>query len=69
MLTLSLYRGRRIWIGPDVYISLPPDEGRTKVRIGIHAPADVEIMREELLDDADPRSRANEDNPDGAPVG
>ncbi len=48
MLVLSRKLGERIFIGEDIVITLV-DIDRGKVRIGIQAPRDVPIYREELL--------------------
>jgi carbon storage regulator len=48
MLVLSRKVGERIYVGRDVIITLVSiDKGRA--RIGITAPRDTEILREELL--------------------
>ena len=48
MLVLSRKIQERIKIGPDIWITLV-DIDRNKVRIGIEAPKDVIVTREELL--------------------
>jgi carbon storage regulator len=48
MLVLSRKPGQRIRIGDSVIITLVQVNG-TSVRIGIEAPHDLEILREELL--------------------
>lgn len=50
MLTLSRKRGERIFIGKhnEIVIQVVEIQG-DKVRIGVTAPQDVSIMREELL--------------------
>ncbi len=54
MLVLSRKLGQRIWIG-NVCITVT-DIDRGRVRIGFEADRSVEIVREELLEDTDPRS-------------
>jgi carbon storage regulator len=48
MLKLSRAKGERILIGEDVVIEVV-EIGRGKVRLGLTAPRDVPIFREELL--------------------
>ena len=48
MLVLSRKLGERIIIGDDVVITVV-DIGPNKIRLGIDAPKDVRVMREELL--------------------
>jgi carbon storage regulator len=50
MLVLSRKLGERIWIGENISIVVV-DICRDKVRIGIEAPKDVPIYRQELLDE------------------
>ncbi|MBI1322056.1 carbon storage regulator CsrA [bacterium] len=50
MLVLSRRLGQRFQIGDDVRITIVKVD-RNSVRIGIEAPADVTIRREEILDD------------------
>lgn len=47
MLVLSRRLGERIWIGGNICITVMQIE-RGKVRIGIDAPRDVPIVREEI---------------------
>ena len=54
MLVLSRKPSERIHIGDNIIITLVRVSGQT-VRIGIEAPTDIKIMREELLDEDDPR--------------
>lgn len=48
MLVLTRHPGERIRIGDDIWITVI-DIHYGKVRLGIDAPATVEIMREELI--------------------
>lgn len=57
MLVLSRKRGERIHIGADIVITVV-DIDRGKVRIGVEAPRDVDIYRQELLPPEDPRSQS-----------
>ncbi len=50
MLVLSRKVGDRILIGKDVWITVV-QIACDKVRIGIEAPKDVPIIRQEILDD------------------
>lgn len=56
MLILERRLHERIFIGNDIVIEII-DIGHGKVRIGIAAPQDVTILREELLD-REPRGNA-----------
>jgi carbon storage regulator len=56
MLVLSRKPGERIRIANDIWITVI-GERRGKVRLGIEAPDDVEIAREELIDDDGSMSR------------
>ncbi len=47
MLVLSRKVGQKICVGPDVVITVVA-AGRGQVRIGIEAPADVPVHREEV---------------------
>ena len=49
MLVLSRKPGERIMIGDNIVIPLVRGTGQT-VRIGLEAPKDIKIMREELLE-------------------
>ena len=49
MLVLSRKIGERIMIGKDIIITVI-DINRSKIRIGIEAPNQVPVYREELLD-------------------
>lgn len=55
MLVLTRRIGERIYIGDDIYITLL-DIDRGKVRIGVVAPSNLLVLREELL------TRRQEDN-------
>jgi carbon storage regulator len=48
MLVLSRKLGQRFQIGPDVRITIVKIDGHS-VRIGIEAPGDVPVYREEVL--------------------
>jgi len=52
MLVLSRRLGQRFQIGDDVRITIVKVD-RNSVRIGIEAPGDVTIRREEILDDCE----------------
>jgi len=55
VLVLSRKLGEKIWIGPDVCVVVVAID-RGVIRLGFDAPRDVQVMREELLADTDPRS-------------
>ena len=50
MLVLSRERNERIYVGNDIIITIADVHG-DKVRIGIDAPAEINIVREELIAD------------------
>ena len=49
MLVLSRKAGERIMIGDNIVVTVVRT-GRDNVRIGLEAPDDVKIIREELID-------------------
>lgn len=51
-LVLSRYEGEKIYIGDDIVIDIS-EIRPAQVRIGITAPADVLILREELVGQSD----------------
>lgn len=54
MLVLARKRGERIHIGDNIVITVVEiDRGR--VRIGVEAPRDIPVFRQELLPPEDPR--------------
>jgi carbon storage regulator len=53
MLVLTRKRAETIHIGEDIYIKVIRT-GRTSVKIGIEAPANVRVVRGELLEGHDP---------------
>ncbi len=51
MLCITRRTGERFCVGPDIWVQiLEVDWYNNRVKIGITAPADVTILREELLD-------------------
>lgn len=48
MLVISRRPGERLRIGPNVWVTVLSQQG-SKIRLGIEAPADVEVMRQELI--------------------
>jgi carbon storage regulator len=54
MLVISRGLKERVLIGKDVWVTVMAIDVRGKVRLGIDAPRDVPIMREELLEGAGP---------------
>lgn len=50
MLVLTRKKGENIFIGDDIEVSIIGIDG-DRVRIGIEAPMELEILREELLDE------------------
>jgi carbon storage regulator len=57
MLVLTRKLGEKICIGDGICITVV-DVDRGKVRLGIEAPRDIPVFRQELL--ADPAPRANQ---------
>ena len=65
MLVLSRKVGERIWIGDDISVTVVRITGGG-VRIGIEAPSEMPVVREELkvkLDQADSDSQADANVP------
>jgi carbon storage regulator len=58
MLVLSRKLGERICIGNNIYITVV-DINRGKIRLGIEAPRDVPVYRQELLADSDQPAEPN----------
>jgi carbon storage regulator len=58
MLVLTRKRSETIHIGEDIYIKVIRT-GRTSVKIGIEAPANVRVVRGELLEGHDPVADSN----------
>ncbi|MNO17857.1 hypothetical protein D3C76_75570 [compost metagenome] len=56
MLVLSRRRGESILINKDIEIIISSIEGEN-VKIGIRAPANVEILRKELVDEVEVSNR------------
>lgn len=54
MLVLTRRAEERIHIGDNIVVTIVSVD-RGKVRVGIEAPSTIPIMREELLDEDDPR--------------
>jgi carbon storage regulator len=58
MLVLTRKLGERVMIGPDIVVTVV-DIDRGKIRLGIEAPKDVLIFREEILPAEIPPTRAD----------
>lgn len=66
MLVLSRRLGEKIFIGHDITIMVV-DIDRGKIRLGIEAPKDTQIYREELAETMGmKRTRPNQEKVDGA---
>lgn len=48
MLFITRKRGQRVYIGDDIFIEIRDIQNENRVSLGIQAPADVSIMREEI---------------------
>lgn len=57
MLVLSRYVGEKIFIGENIVITILESD-RCKIRLGVIAPREIEILRGELLHNDDPRLKA-----------
>jgi carbon storage regulator len=55
MLVLSRRVGERIRIGADIWLVVLEING-DKVRLGLDAPKEIDIVREELIEDDNPAS-------------
>lgn len=68
MLVLSRKKSQSIRIGDDIKIKVIDVKG-DRVRIGIDAPADIRVMREELFDsDPSASSESSEEQPSPDPL-
>ena len=65
MLVLSRRLGQRFQIGEDVHITIVKVD-RNSVRIGIEAPADVMVRREEILEESEETQSSQLYNSDAA---
>ena len=65
MLVLSRRLGQRFQIGEDVRITIVKVD-RNSVRIGIEAPADVMVRREEILEESEETQSSQLYNSDAA---
>lgn len=54
--------GQRVRIGEDIWVTIVDIEGR-KIRLGIDAPKEIIISREELIPPAPPRESCPPDLP------
>lgn len=59
MLVLSRKVGERISIGDQICITIVRVQGQT-VRVGVEAPPDMAIVREELVEGTNKQASANE---------
>jgi carbon storage regulator len=67
MLVLSRKLGEKIFIGDNICITVV-DIDRGKIRLGIEAPRDVPIFRQELLPHEQQAQAAAGTKPAGAPI-
>jgi carbon storage regulator len=49
MLVLSRKVGEKVYIGKDIVVTLVENNGRGQIRLGVEAPRDVLVLRQELL--------------------
>jgi len=49
MLILTRFAGESVYIGKDIKISIIRVKGNRQVAIGIEAPREIEVWREEIL--------------------
>jgi len=56
MLVLSRRLGEKIVIDGNIIVTIVKIEGTDKARIGVEAPADVEVWREEISKYRDPKA-------------
>ena len=61
MLVLSRKRGERIVIGPDIELIVVAIRGE-RVQLGIHAPKEVAIHREEIIGRSRTDRQSNKEN-------
>lgn len=66
MLVLSRKRDERICIGKDVFVTVVEIRG-DKVRLGVEAPKDVPVHRQEVADTIARNQRDNADPTEGGP--
>jgi len=66
MLVLSRKVGEKIYINDNISVMVT-EIGENKVRLGISAPSDVPVFRQEVL--AKPPARANADGQEGNAAG
>lgn len=53
MLVISRHVREKVLIGDDIFVQILEIKGNNTVRLGIEAPDDVKIFREEILKDKD----------------
>ena len=61
MLVISRRPTERVYIGDDVYVQVIEIQGNGKVRLGIQAPPEIRVDREEIRE-ARMRSERNQDD-------
>jgi carbon storage regulator len=61
MLVLTRKRGEKILIGDDITISVV-DIGKSRLKLGIEAPAGHRILRSELVEEPEQPSRGRDDD-------
>lgn len=66
MLTLTREVGQKIVIGDDVVVTVVSVSANGRVRLGIEAPRQVRIDREEVLERVRQENRDSANAPDGA---
>ena len=51
MLVVKRKTNQRVRIGDDIWITIVEVCGRNEVRLGVDAPPEIRVLREELIDD------------------
>lgn len=55
MLVVKRKTNQRVRIGDDIWITIVEVCGRNEVRLGVSAPPEIHVLREELIDERVPQ--------------